>query len=246
MMCDLRACHELVQAHEQRVARRFITVARLRLDLAWETPLVMPQQLLPNTVYSSRMNTKAGLNDKWAIGLRYAMSIYLDRVRLIPVANRLHNRSAPAIGLKSNARSEGLLSYDCGAGKVNIAFRCTPRHMPKNAWQHAAEPPQRKFTMTSESFLMWALWRSNVTIAFEPSWMFCKFGNAVNTTARICVPRMRKRQRCKSLVCPGGLTDCGCRNVTCGDGSAKLWYCESVKGNQLALDPYAADQTSTY
>ena len=31
------------------------------------TPLVMPPRLLPNTVYSSRMNTKTGMNDKWAL-----------------------------------------------------------------------------------------------------------------------------------------------------------------------------------
>ena len=101
--------------------------------------------------------------------------------------------------------------------------------------------PQRRFTLTSEGFLMWALWRANVSVGFEPSWMFCKFGNAVNFTARICVPRMRKRQTCVSLICPGGLTDCGCKNVTCNSGpkGSKLWYCEGVQGNQLPLDPYA-------
>ena len=63
-------------------------------------------------------------------------------------------------------------------------------------------------------------------MAMATSWMFCKFGNAVNFTARICVPRMRKRQRCNTLVCAGGLTDCYCRNSTCGSASKPVWYCE--------------------
>jgi len=250
MMCDLRACHTLVQAHEQRVGRQFLTVARLRLDLAWETPLVMPRPLRPNTVYTSRMNTKAGMNDKWAIGRRKAMAVYLNRVLLIPIANAMHNKSARLASLKPAGRAgEGLLDYDCGGAKTNVAFRCKPSHPPSTAWQHTSvgeAPPQRRFIMTSEGFLMWALWRSNVTVAFEPEWMFCKFGNSVNTTARICVPRMRKRTSCQTLVCPGGLTDCGCRNTTCGEGKTQMWYCERVAGNQLALDPYAQGQASTY
>ena len=248
MMCDLRACHKMVEDHEGRTGRQFVTIARLRLDLAWETPLVMPPTLLPDTVYTSRMNTKLGLNDKWAIGRRRAMATYLDRVRLIPFANSMWNRSARAIGLKATGRTEGMLLYDCGAGKINAPFRCFAKRTAKTDWQQfnvsgaqqlspsPVPPPQRRFTFTSEGFLMWALWRGNVTIAFETSWMFCKFGNAVNFTARRCVPRMRLRQQCRSLVCPGSLTDCACRNISCG--GTKVWYCENVTGIQLALDPY--------
>ena len=247
MMCDLRACHQLVQAHEARVGRDFETVARLRLDLAWETPLVMPPRIRPNTVYMSRMNTKTGVNDKWAIGRRAAMAAYLERVTLIPKVTRMHNRSAKPAGLKATSRSDGLLFYDCGVGKINIPFRCPPWRTPRTAWQEepdaAGRQQQRRFVMTSEGFLMWALWRNNVSIAFEPSWMFCKFGNAVNTTARTCVPRMRRRKPCRSLVCTGGLTDCGCRNATC---AGNVWYCEETSGMQLALDPYAKDMPSTY
>ena len=95
---------------------------------------------------------------------------------------------------------------------------------------------------------MWALWRANVSIAFESSWMFCKFGNAVNTTARICVPRMRKRMSCRTLICPGGLTDCGCKNSTCQPDPKKpaMWYCEHVLGKQLSLDPYAIQGGGLY
>ena len=266
MMCDLRACHQLVLAHEKIVGRDFETLARLRLDLAWETPLTMPPIVAPNTVYTSRMNTKSGINDKWALGRRAVMAIYLDRVRLIPLANAMWNRSAPAVGLKTTTGKEGLLYYDCGAGKVNVRFSCAPRRLARSRWQSlpdgkaAAEDPapatvhdpvtvrptQRRFSMTSEGFLMWALWRSNVTLGFEPSWMFCKFGNAVNFTARLCVPRMRKQSPCTSLVCAGGLTDCLCKNQTCGTGKTKLWYCESVRGGQLSLNPYRSGGRVVY
>ena len=74
-----------------------------------------PGGLLPNTIYTSRMNTKAGLNDKWGIGHRYAMGRYLSRAELIPIANALHNRSAKPLGLKATGRTPGLLSYACAA-----------------------------------------------------------------------------------------------------------------------------------
>ena len=255
MMCDLKACHTLIQAHEQRFAHRFLTIARLRLDLAWETPLRMPPELKPNTVYTSRMNTKSGLNDKWGIGRREAMAVYLNRVELISVANKLYNKSGPPVTLRATNGKEGLLIYDCAPGSINVQFACGPRRSKKTAWQDAsATTPAsatstdlqpvavpspslgRRFTMTSESFLMWALWRGNVTIAYEPSWLFCKFGNSVNSTARTCVPRMRKRKPCEALICQGTLTDCACKNVTCAGN--KIWYCQQSVGNQLSLDPY--------
>ena len=258
MMCDLNACHDLIQDYEHRESHRFVTVARLRLDLAWETPLSMPRELRANTIYTSRMNTKSGLNDKWAIGMRAAMTTYLTRVKLIPLANALHNRSARAIALKATSAKEGMLSYDCAPGSVNIPFSCPPRYFRTTLWQFKDQtvglasrlkPEQtRRFILTSESFLMWALWRDNVSAAYEPSWMFCKFGNAVNTTARTCVPRMRKRTSCRSLICPGGLTDCGCKNNTCRPDPKKpvVWYCEPVGGRQLALDPYSSHGGAMY
>lgn len=265
MMCDLRACHQLVLEHERRVGRSLVTLARLRLDLAWETPLVMPPRLEPNTVYSSRMNTKTGMNDKWALGRRDAMSTYFERVRLIPLANAMWNRTAPLTSLKATGSKEGLMRYDCGGAKINVPFRCGPTRGQSTVWQRAdavglsyrgdtpvevpprAVLPQRRFSMSSEGFLMWALWRGNVSVAFETSWMFCKFGNAVNFTARICVPRMRKRGACETLVCPGGLTDCFCKNSTCADKKGQaVWYCERSRGRQLALDPYQEGEPGVY
>ena len=258
-MCDLKACHTLIQEHERRIGRAFLTIARLRLDLAWETPLRHAAALRLNTVYTSRMNTKAGLNDKWGIGRREAMSVYLNRVELIPLANRLLNRSAKSVALRATMVKEGLVNYDCAANSVNIAFSCSPRRGRTTAWQdelptaghdgntllgttHTPSGGGRKFTMTSESFLMWALWRGNVTVAYEPSWIFCKFGNAVNTTARTCVPRMRKRKPCNALVCLGSLTDCYCKNVTCAGarfGTARALPASSWPWIRMTFPPAA-------
>ena len=178
MLCDMRVCHEMIQEHERRVGRPFLTIARLRLDLAWETALQMPAVLLPNVIYTTRMNTKTGINDKWAIGRREPMGVYLDRVQLIPLANQLHNRSARPASIRATAGRDGLLNFECPNGANNIAFTCAPRRMRTTAWQYPAEelsngPNQRKFLMTSEGFLFWALWRSNVSVGYDPSWMFC-------------------------------------------------------------------------
>ena len=239
MMCDLSACHELVLAHERRVGRPFATLARLRLDLAWETPLTMPKTLLPNTVYTSRMNTKQGLNDKWAIGRRDAMAAYFGRVQHIATANSLYNRSSRGVAIRATAGGkEGLLLYQCPKDANNKAFVCHPSRSRGTDWQsgHGANGTSRtrRFLLTSEGFLHWSLWLHNLSVGYDPTWMFCKFGNSINGTARICVPRMRKRTSCGSLVCQGGLTDCFCHNATCAPNT---WYCQSVRGKQLTLDP---------
>ena len=87
--------------------------------------------------------------------------------------------------------------------------------------------------MTSEGFLEWSLWRHNVSVYREASWMFCKFSDATNKvakyittptltltltvtptptnqTARTCVPRFRKRQQCATLQCSANGVDCVC------------------------------------
>lgn len=81
-----------------------------------------------------------------------------------------------------------------------------------------------------------------MTVAYEPLWMFCKFGDASNGTARICVPRMRRRVPCKSLGCQSSGIDCGCNNATCTHYDKRAhknvthWYCAQSGGRQLALD----------
>ena len=109
MMCDLKACHTLIQEHERRIGRAFLTIARLRLDLAWETPLVMPAALRPNTVYTSRMNTKAGLNDKWGIGRREATPS-LESRRAHTTGKQAAEPSAKS-ALRATMVKEGLVNY---------------------------------------------------------------------------------------------------------------------------------------
>ena len=38
--------------------------------------------------------------------------------------------------------------------------------------------------MTSEGFLEWSLWRHNVSVYREASWMFCKFSDASKKVAK--------------------------------------------------------------
>lgn len=244
VLCDLAACHELVKAHERRVGRPFETIARLRLDLAWEAPLTMPPTpLRPNTVYTTRMNTKSGVNDKWAIGLRAPMAAYLDRVALLRTATAMYNRSGAPAARLAGRRSDGLASYDCSEGRTNTAFACHAQSRNRTtSWQDAgprgarapSESPTRKFIMTSEGFLQWALWRHNVSVGYEPKWMFCKYKlpNPFNDSLKKCIPRMRQHRACPALVCSSSSTDCVCREAPCGS----QWYCEDVVGKQLFID----------
>ena len=89
------------------------------------------------------------------------------------------------------------------------------------------------FSMSSEGFLEWALWRHNISIGYVPGWMHCKFANATVRTARSCVPRMRRRERCRSLVCSSQHADCQCQqSAAC---SPRALYCEET-GAQLDLN----------
>jgi len=63
------ACEEMITADERATGHVYKTVARVRLDLAWETALV-PEHLNHNTVYIPAMNQKAGACDKFAFGRR--------------------------------------------------------------------------------------------------------------------------------------------------------------------------------
>ena len=248
-LCDLAACARLIEPHETAVrsGSRYRTVARLRLDLAWEVPLSMPLRGLgERTVHVSRMNAKRGINDKWAIGLREPMMAYLSRVEELTVATRLHNSSKRASGLalgwlhRHSSAGPSMYDFACNFGAVNEGFRCTPVFDRHTVWQGART--SHRFTLTSEQYLHWALWRRNVSIGYEPRWMFCKFGDATNGTSRKCVPRMRRRTPCKSLVCQASNTDCACANQACVTYDERLrknvtrWYCQDVEGRQLAFD----------
>ena len=253
-LCDQADCMRQITNYEgsARRGRRFHTIARLRLDLAWEVPLRMPPMgLLAHTVHLPRMNAKAGVNDKWAIGLRIPMGVYLHRVHAIAAANVLlaHNKSAPSAGLfwmhSERAKGSSTTDFKCsdrGAGEGQLL--CRPQLDNHTAWQRTggAVEDQRKFAFTSEGFLQWSLWRHNISIAYESRWMFCKCKEVGNMTARTCVPRMRQATPCVSLVCTGGGVDCAChkeRRCTSRDPktgrNTTMWYCQDVAGRQLDL-----------
>ena len=186
-LCDMTIClRELVEVYEANTmgGRRFRTLARLRLDLAWETPLRMPPGgLLPNTVYLPRMNAKSGMCDKFAIGSRRAMGVYLSRYEAFTIANRMYDKGGNATSAMADfacaltsAREDTLA--DAGLGLTVCHPRLTEE---RTAWQGSAIAPhghqhrslaplathahdRRHFAMTSEGFLSWALWRQNVSI----------------------------------------------------------------------------------
>ena len=132
-MCDMADCMQLIKEHEvnARGGLKFETLARLRLDLAWEAPLYWPPSgLVPNAVHTPRMNTKAGINDKFALGYRDAMEVYLTRLHAIAAANVLytkHQQFANHSLLKHNHSSGGLLPYEKSEIKRMISFKCRGR-----------------------------------------------------------------------------------------------------------------------
>lgn len=92
-----------------------------------------------------------------------------------------------------------------------------------------AAGPLHSFRMSSEGFAEWSLWRANVSVMYNADWHLCKFSDATNWTARTCVPRMRRRQPCSTLICEGQATDCGCRIDGLSCASTQAWYCRDVK-----------------
>lgn len=277
-LCDQAKCLTLIEQFEAaRGGVRFTTLARLRLDLAWEATLPMPARgLQPMTVHLPRMNSKAGVNDKWAIGLREPMAVYLARLHavtagnlLVPSRHAANTSSCTMHWLAGDAAAgAAVYSFQCEKQPMNAPFGCRPAYYRQTQWQgrmplagtplvpHTRNATRdavhvdkanglvrpHKFSLTSEGFLHWALWRRNVSVHYEPAWMFCKFGDASNGSVRVCVPRMRKRQPCVSLSCQSSGVDCGCANHTCvhwdkhAHKNVTHWYCAHAGGRQLALD----------
>ena len=238
-LCDQLACDEMIDADEAATGRRYHTVARIRLDLLWETPLRPPPRLEHNVVYIPEMNQKAGMCDKFAFGRREPMRAYLRRIEDFVVAESLFNGSRKA---EAAGRGGALTSWSCqsrGQPDNRNSRLCRPVHdAGRHSWQMQLDsvlpppsppsggadaattlwtnvskaPNQRAFRMTSEGFLEWALWRHNVSSYLWAHWMFCKYSNVenTNTTARTCVPRVRSRQPCATLHCEGSKVDCVC------------------------------------
>ena len=83
-LCDLASCEAMISAYESTERRsEFSAVARLRLDMAWEMVLPLPRHIPPAVVYLPKMGCCYGANDKFAIGGRNAMRLYLTRVTVL-------------------------------------------------------------------------------------------------------------------------------------------------------------------
>jgi len=210
------------------------------------------------------MNAKGGVCDKFAYGLREPMRVYLRRVHHVPLASHLLNtsRGAPSATRFRTLSHFAIsaLGQDPSASSLLLQQPLFPRQ--QTGWQFdpssgpslhthghthgrrkngslaaaAAVGPLRSFRMSSEAFVEWSLWRSNVTIVYTSAWTLCKFSDATNWTARTCVPRMRRRQPCSVLTCEGQATDCKCRvdGLSCADTQA--WYCTDVAQKQIGVD----------
>lgn len=79
---DCDHCQDMIEAHEAKHGWRFDAVARMRVDLAWETVPQMPapRLLLPSKkVHVPAMSRCRGFNDKFAFGPRHPMRNYLRR-----------------------------------------------------------------------------------------------------------------------------------------------------------------------
>ena len=258
-LCDQLLCDQIIAAHEKSEKVRFQTVARVRLDLAWETTLRPPAVLEPDTVYVPAMNQKAGVNDKFAYGMRGPMRVYLRRAADIVVAESFFNRSTKA---EFAGRYGALAQYSChgalcrpvwGGGhqwQLDHSHRANRHPIVRATENHPAiwetnvtqEGHTKSFKMTSEGFLEWSLWRHNVSVYRQSSWMFCKFSDASNQTARTCVPRFRKRQQCATLHCSANGVDCVCpmTKVSQWCGGKCVDACKSAmrkNGSQILQEP---------
>ena len=125
-LCDQLLCDQIIAAHEQSEHFHFRTVARVRLDLAWETMLRPPPVLDPDAVHVPAMNQKAGVNDKFAYGMRGPMRVYLRRAADIVVAQSYFNRSRNA---DSAGRYGALTQYSCHGAL------CRPVWGANHQWQ---------------------------------------------------------------------------------------------------------------
>ena len=125
-LCDQLLCEQIIAAHEKSEQFHFRTVARVRLDLAWETTLRPPPVLEPDVVYVPAMNQKAGVNDKFAYGMRGPMRVYLRRAADIVVAQSFFNRSTNAVPA---GRYGALAQYACHGAL------CRPVWGASHQWQ---------------------------------------------------------------------------------------------------------------
>ncbi|KAL1519724.1 hypothetical protein AB1Y20_023234 [Prymnesium parvum] len=247
MMCDLAHCEEMIVASEERSMRPFDLVSRLRLDISWERLLELPSNLLASvsdkswglqTIWVPQMNRNGGINDKFALGTRRAMTTYLNRVRLFDVLNMSTLVRRTADMKRSPAK------WTCGpslARNCSIAEPCCwPSPLPRSRGFLPNCSTSRRSScgmpnLNSERFLELTMWlASNITVVHRQDWVLCKYGEIGHSWVG-CTNRMRRQTKCHSLVCvawtAGG---CRCQNTTCARGYNP--YCVDTSRAQLQLD----------
>lgn len=81
---DCAHCAAMIKSRESRQGWLYDVVARVRLDLFWETFPSMPREFTKLQVHVPAMSSCNGVNDKFAIGDRLGMERYLMRVHRLP------------------------------------------------------------------------------------------------------------------------------------------------------------------
>mmetsp|Transcript_27723 Transcript_27723/g.62737 ORF Transcript_27723/g.62737 Transcript_27723/m.62737 type:complete len:385 (+) Transcript_27723:542-1696(+) len=224
--------------------QQFDFVSRLRLDMSWEHLLPVPSNLLSlltrdYTIWVPQMNRNSGVNDKFAVGTRKAMGIYLNRVHLI---DKLRMKELPRRSAVDMRKTPA--KWICGANPERNCSKSEPC-----CWASPLSPQKQylpnctgkvrstcgQLSLNSERFLELALWLAgNITVVHRQDWLFCKYGETGHSWTT-CTKRMRAQQPCQSMVCvawsAGG---CSCQNKTCAKGYNP--YCTPVTHTQLRLD----------
>jgi len=190
------------------------------------------------TIWVPQMNRNGGINDKFAVGTRRAMSTYLSRVRLFEELDMTQ------LARRSSDLKKSPAKWICGANEQRNCSKgepcCWPAPLPKSGLFFPNCSASKRVTcglpnLNSERFLELTMWLAkNITVVHRQDWAFCKFGEIGHSWTG-CTSRMRKRTPCRSLVCvawsAGG---CRCANTTCAKGYNP--YCIDTLQSQLGLD----------
>ena len=184
------------------------------------------------------MNRNGGINDKFAVGTRRAMAVYLNRVHLIDSLKMIKLPRRSADMRKSPAK------WTCGANSARNCSNTEPccwasplsqerQHLPNCTGKTRSTCGD--LSLNSERFLELAMWLAgNLTIVHRQDWLFCKYGE-IGHSWPTCTRRMRHQQPCQSMICAAWTAGgCKCANSTCAKGYNP--YCTSVLHSQLRLD----------
>jgi len=133
---DCAHCFDMLNASEARFGRQYDVVARLRLDLYWELLPPMPSVVRSQHVHVPAMSGCQGLNDKFALGGRVGMELYLTRVHRLPFGPRdaKHGSFQSEKYLSMALRGASVVRHgDWMFCKVGDATNMS-RYFPSNMW----------------------------------------------------------------------------------------------------------------